>query len=184
MKNTIKTLFIFSLSLLIYKCSSSINTEKNNQSSDYFPLEAGNWWEYYYFNNDTLAHIDRILEEITLDRKKYYIRGQEEKSANKDTLGFYDNILWERENGFDQKWFDFNKSNKETYKSGKTKVLVETNVDIITKAGEFKNCMGFHFDNPKIYDDEISYYFAKGVGIVQIRGAWVNMMLKDFSVEK
>lgn len=183
MKSTTKIFLILPVFILTYGCSSSKNSEKDNQSSDYLPLEVGNQWEYYYLNNDTLSHTDRILEEITLDGKKYFVRGQEEKSAYKDTLRFYDNILWTCENGFDQKWFDFSKGNNEIYKLGKTEVLVETNLKITTKAGEFKDCIGFHFNDPKIYDDEISYYFARGVGIVQIRGAWVNMMLKDFKVK-
>jgi len=183
LKNKIKTLLILSLFILIYSCSSNVGSEENVESSGYFPLKVGNQWVYYYLNNDTLIHTDKILEEITLDGEKYYIRGQEEKSSYKDTLRFYDNILWTSENGFDQKWFDFNKVNNEIYKLGKTEVLVETNLKINTKAGEFKDCVGFHFNNPKIMDDEISYFFVKGVGIVQIKSAWVNMMLKDFEIK-
>jgi hypothetical protein len=182
LKNIIKTLFIIALFILIYSCSSSVNTEKNNQSSEYFPLEVGNQWEYYYFNNDTLTHRQKILEEISIDGKKYFIRGEGNELSSKDTLRFYDDVICIRENGFDRNWFDFSKDNNERYKLGKTEVLVEKNLKITTKAGEFNDCVGFHFNDPKIYDDEISYYFAKGVGIVQIKGAWVNMMLREFKV--
>jgi len=173
MKNLIKFFSAFLFFILFNSCTSNINGPRINESLGYFPLKVGNQWEFYHSYNDSITINHKIVEVISLEGEKYFIKDE----------GGYQDIIWRRYEGTDHKWIDFNKNNNETYQLGEYIVTVQTNVEVTSKAGTFKNCIGFYFNIPQAVDDEISYTFAKGVGIVKIDGAWVNYLLKDFEVK-
>ncbi len=180
MKIAINTFLVFLLLFLFNSCGSNINGPRINESLGYFPLKVGNQWEFYHAYNDSITTEHKIVEKISIGGKEYFVRDQ---GGYPDTLRLEDNIIWRRNEGADQKWIDFNKKDGETYQLGDYNISVKTNVEVTTKAGTFKNCVSFFFDIPNAVDDEISYTFAKGVGIVEINGAWVYYLLKDFDVK-
>ncbi len=180
MKIVINIFLVSLLLLTLNGCDSNINGPNINESLGYFPLKVGNQWEFYHAYNDSITIEHKIVEEISIDGKKYFIRDQQ---SYRDTLLLDDDIIWRRNGGVDQKWIDFNKKDGETYQLGEYVISVKTNIEVTTKAGTFKNCIRFFFDIPGAVDDEISYTFAKGVGVVEINGAWVYYLLKDFNVK-
>lgn len=183
MKNIFIIFFLFSNLLLIGGCNSDITSSEINEALGYLPLEEGNQWEFYFQGNDTLSSNWTIITSIIINGKKYFLLSHDENLTVLDTLRIDNDIVFLRLNGIDKKWIDFNTSNNSSYQFGELNVFVSTNLEIQTKAGRFKNCISFLFDNPTWADEEISYVFAKGIGFVKIQTAWVGLLLKSYKVK-
>lgn len=150
-------------------------------SSAYFPSAEGNSWTYYnpYFSEETLTY--KILDEMHLNKKEYILYGQKIQWADTlrvDKLGIVHIIS----QGKEMVWLDVTRLHGSVYFCDGKPVHVKRNVEITTKAGNFKNCIDFFFDFPNSMDDEVGYILAAKVGIVKIYGAWTHLELYSYQI--
>ncbi len=156
-------------------------------SYTYFPLTKGNTWTYHnpLYDSQTITY--KIIDKIQLQQKNYFLYGP--GNAWVDTLRVDD--LGRVHNFYQGKeiiWLDITQPHGSTYildhKIGNDsyQVHVKRNVQLKTKAGNFKNCIDFYFDIPRAIDDEVGYVLAPGVGIVKIYGAWTNIELSSYQI--
>ena len=108
--------------------------------------------------------------------------------VHSDTIRVEDDIVWMRFGNKEVVRFNFNIRDGAEYEyklsdHSNYDVTVRKDLTVQTHGREFSNCIGFFFDIPGAADDEISYTFAKGVGIIQISGAWINIKLSSFALE-
>lgn len=177
-----KLLYFFPLILIFItnSCDEEI-TSYNIEAKSYFPVNEGNKWNLYESLSDSLFLSVRILDEFISNNQKYYRLSFIEDESQADTISFENNIIYRHRNNIKEKWLDFNISNDQSYNSGDTPVKVKRNINVSTKLGEFRNCVGFYFDDPKTVDEEIAYFFAPDVGLVKIE-SWVTLLLMDYQL--
>lgn len=142
----------------------------------YFPLHIGNEWDY---GNGSMVRTDAIE---TIEGRAYF-RFISTNGSRVDT-NYYraegDKIFEKQRQWAEILRFDLDaKKNKPwTYKLFPEATyhynaqLRDKNASIETDNFEFKNCLEFYFNSPKVGDSEHEIFLAKGIGIIATRGAW------------
>lgn len=151
-------------------------------AQDLFPLEVGNSWTYCGSSDTVHKRIYLVTDTVNIGNKKYFLYGH--ISLDKDTIrkDIHGNI-WISINGIDHLWFDFTRDSGDVYTfpfndtSYSFNVEVSKYLTVKTHNGTYTNCVRFDFDIPQIIDDEISYTFAPGIGLIKQRGAWRDDLL-------
>lgn len=143
-----------------------------DDAETYFPLDEGNSWTYFQWLEPPGGPID------TLYNGPFTISGS--VSIN-DTLytvaphlhGFSDTLradaagrIWARINDRDSLLFDFTLETGETYMFGDSEATVRKNGEVEIHSGTFVDAVTIQFDIPEAVDDEHSFTFAPGVGII------------------
>lgn len=169
------------LLLLLLLCGCDLFSA-DSSAGDYLPLSLGNTWVYqseYEQNGNPVERKVVIEEQIEINGKNYYV-------FLGDTIRIAHDIVLKRPGNKDVVWFNFYARDGSTYEykvhDWIYTVTVRKDLTVEAHGREFSNCIGFFFDIPGIADDEISYTFAKGVGIVRISGAWTNLKLASFTL--
>jgi hypothetical protein len=175
------------LTLLIVFVASCNNNKSDitnpyeiDESLGYFPLKVENSW--YYKSEQSYEEKVKITSQYELNNNQYHIMSTLGEHSYPDTVRFENNIVWKIFGDTEIVWFDFNLVDGEQYQYKTYNVRVETGIIVQTYYGEFTNCIGFYFDVPGIADEEVGYVFAKGVGVVRIPGAWVDLKLHSFVI--
>ncbi len=142
--------------------------------TSYLPLQIGNVWNYGWFEID---HVSHISDTIMVGDIVYY--NYRDSAIIPIQYTSYKYLRWDS-TGYlkyqsNRNWIDF------TQAVGDTLIVYYADLDssyycnqiilsdtstIITPAGTFDSCLVVLFDNPDIWDDERTYSFAPGVGIV------------------
>lgn len=153
-----------------------------DESLGYFPINIDNNWVY---KNDNNSFEQKIVVETktVVNGVEYFILSNMGEHSYPDTIRIKDNIVWKFINNKEIVWFNFDATNNSKYKYNSYNVRVETGIQVETVLGKFSNCIGFYFDIPEIADEERGYVFAKGVGIIRMPGAWVDLKLISFRVK-
>jgi len=156
------------------------NNEISASDHTYFPLKVGNKW---YYDSPTPPSnpwaMKMIRDSLFINGLTYYVWTYGDSVDIFDTLrADQQHNIWKYHNGVDYLWFDFQKDSGAIYnfppgdlgenESEKCKVYVETNLQIETPAGIFKNCISFTFDVYQVKDEEITYTFAENTGPITI----------------
>lgn len=175
MKTLQKILFVFLLPLFV-----ACETEDSYMWStiDYFPLEAGNYWEY----KNTSPNIDyternTIGATVVLNNKIYWpIKSSSQNSPVSYRRKSADGkVFYKDKDGDEYLKFDLNRNEGEEwqYKQGQnqtlwTAKLVSKSKTVKINEHTFKNCYHFSYDIPEVADEEHQIILAPGAGIVRI----------------
>lgn len=171
---------------LIIALSIAVPAYSQTADSSFLPLEIGNAWTMAYVLDhpfqpwDTLtAATFEVSDRILLDSTEYTLMSPSKGFMFADTIRTaVDGNIYSMRNGIEQLLFDFTAVGDSAYTypfdnaGSDYYVRVETNVTIKTFVGTFDNCISFYFDVPEAIDEELSYTFAPGVGLVAFGGAW------------
>ena len=182
--NCIK-LIIITLVAFVISCDNNktdINTPYQiDESLGYFPLNIENSWTYKSEQNSYEQKVE-VNSKYELNNKEYFIISTLGEHSYPDTIRIEDNKVLKIFGNEEIIWFDFDLQNGSEYQYKNYNVRAETGITVQTHYGEFINCIGFYFDVPGIADEEIGYVFAKGVGVVRMPGAWVDLKLLSFVI--
>jgi hypothetical protein len=156
----------------------------------YFPLKLDNNWQYRFEKTETIYALpDSIFVTVQLNGITYYTWGDNQEFPiviRQDENG----RIYRRVNNEDKLWFDFTGNHGDVYTWSndgddiKFTVTVRKNVSVMTYAGQFENCIEFHFDNPESRDDEFSYTFAPDIGIVKKQFSRKNLLLVSAQIDR
>jgi Secretion system C-terminal sorting domain len=150
----------------------------------YFPLGVGNTWTYFQVLDPPNAPPDTlwigtysIVETISIQDTLYHVASYPFSLA--DTLrADGQERIWARIHGKETLLFDFALAEGETYSFQSPslpginfQVSVERGGPTEVGAGRFANILTLHFDDPQALDEEHSFTFAPGVGIVYAYGS-------------
>lgn len=170
------------LTLLLLLVPLHIQAQTANTTS-YFPLERGNSWTYFLVLEPPNAPPDTLWggtysidETISINDTLYYVAGYPFSLA--DTLrADGEGRMWARVQGNDTLLFDFTLAEGETYRfqtpyrpNVTYQVSLERGGTTVVGAGRFEDVVTVRFDDPQWLDEERSFTFAPGVGIVQANG--------------
>lgn len=149
---------VVSISICLQSC------EKDEKivtfSSEYLPLEIGNYWQLDY------SEKKEVIGKTTVEGKEYYL------------LRYLNDTSYYRvENGriyaieyADNESLKFNLSARVNdtwkYHSQTVKLISKTDTIVINNK-KIANCYHFSFDNPAWIDDEHSIWLAPGIGFIQ-----------------
>lgn len=168
-------------------CSTTVVPEQEADRSPFFPLQVGSYWAFQSqivdsFGNryrDTLA----VFGTANIDGHSYFLFGDD--SAPMFLRINEEGHILSYRNGHEALWFDFNLETGATYEHPygypysrsyggprNYTVTVSRGIRVESPAGTFENCIRLYFDDPGARDDEHSYTFAHGVGIVERWGEW------------
>jgi len=185
----VTNIFLVVTVVFISHCSNLLKSEID-YSSKYFPLSEGNIWYFDYPEPETNPWaIRKISDSFSKNNKIYYdwTYGEGLDICYKVRADKNGNILILSDDR-EYLWFDFSQDSGSTYIFEKDEnfgentyqynVYVNTNRTIEVPAGIFDSCIVLIFDIPQVVDEEISYTFAPGVGIIQIvNDGWSNHQL-------
>lgn len=167
-----------------FACAEKNTADPLNPESMYFPLQAGNTWQYATNLEKSEPELElRILDKIKIGKSDYFLWGT---NNSVDTLRLDPNgDIWQHTAGQDWLRFAFSRDDQSTYffpdaKFGNNQgfqVKILKNQTVATPAGTFRNCIQFHFDVTAAVDEEVTYVFAPGVGLVSLQGAWIGHKL-------
>jgi hypothetical protein len=153
-----------------------------DESLGYLPLNIENNW-YYKSEHNSFEQNIVVESKTVVNGINYFILSNLGEHSYPDTIRIINNIVYKFINNKEVVWFDFDANNNFLYKYNSYNVRVETGIQVETILGKFSNCIGFYFDIPEIADEEKGYVFAKGVGIVRMPGAWVDLKLISFKLK-
>ena len=160
----IKKIMPLFLLVLVLACKKDNSTEPekitpSSDSSEYFPMAAGNEWRYYEPGRQDATRSIRVWAALNLADSTFFIYGNKLESA--DTL-YQDQWgrVYKRWNGHTQLWLDFSVDNEGTYQyrlSGKLDytVTVKKNQSVAYDEHTFDNCISISFDVPDLVDEEM-----------------------------
>ncbi len=142
--------------------------------TSYLPLQVGNVWNYGY--DDYTDHVSYISDTIIIDSVVYYSYIDSSMipyNYTNTTLLRWDSAGYLKYQS-NRTWIDFTQAVGDSliiydnYDSSyfKYQIIQSDTFVVTTNAGTFDSCVVVSFDDPAVYDDERTYYFAPGVGIV------------------
>jgi len=181
LKNIELTLVVLTIFIA---CTQKKVAQPLDPESMYFPLQAGNLWQYATNLENPEPGLElRIFDLIKIGKSDYFLWGTN-NSADTLRLGANGDI-WQYTAGQDLLRFAFSRDDQTTYffpdaKFGENQgyqVKILKNQTVVTPAGTFKNCIQFHFDVAEAVDEEVTYAFAPGLGLVSLQGAWIGHKL-------
>ena len=129
-------------------------------STDYFPLQVGNYWA---FSNASRRTVERA--EV-IDGKEYFrVVSDYDTSWYRKAGG---KVFMKRANAQEALRFDLaaRQGDKWQFESFEVR-LINTNESIVLPAETLRNCYHYFFDYPGFIDDEFSVWLAPGIGIVR-----------------
>jgi hypothetical protein len=160
-------------------CSSIV--EENEQDieepqSVYFPLQVGNMWAYQRTSGiGVRVDTTRVFGTSEIDEQSYFLfsRPGAPQYLRADDRG----RIWRRWRGVEQPWLIFDLDDGVSYRwpnsrVGGYTVTVSRGIRIETPAGVFEDCVRLAFDVIGAVDEEFTYTFAPGVGIVHRWSPW------------
>lgn len=170
--------------------SVSVAQAQQADTTRYFPLEIGNTWTYITVFDppglpyDTTWYDPNGIEEtVAFNDTLYYVAPH--PFALADTLREDENgRIWARVGGSDVLLFDFTLEEGETYTFDHNRyqttyeVTIQRNLTWEKVAGRFENVVRFYFDVPGSIDEERTYTFAPGAGMlyaVDGGGDWMEL---------
>jgi hypothetical protein len=163
------------LAILLFILSTRISAQ------NYFPLQVGNSWTYCGSSDTVHKRTYQVTDTARIADKTYFLYGL--MNFDKDTVrNDLSGHVWKLSNGVENLWFDFTKDSGDVYTFPQfgtyvSNVKVSKHVTVKTHNGTYSNCVHFDFDIPQIIDDEISYTFALGIGLIKKGGAWSDDLL-------
>lgn len=149
----------------------------------YLPLEVGNTWSYFQIQDPPGAPPDTlwretyaITETVSVNDTLYYRAGYPFPLA--DTLrADSEGKIWARIHDRDLLLFDFTLAEGATYRFQTPRkpdvdfrVSMERPGTVEVGAGRFEDVVLLQFDDPQVVDEERTFAFAPGVGIVYAYG--------------
>lgn len=153
-------LFIAVVSISISLQSCEKDEKAITLSSDYLPLEIGNYWQ--------LDHSEKkeVVSKTILDGKDYYLL----RYLNDTSYYRVENNKVYVIEHTDKESLKFNLSARVNatwnYHSQTVKLVSKTDTIVINNK-KIANCYHFYFDNPIWVDDEHSIWLAPGIGFIQ-----------------
>lgn len=172
-----------------------LNKTNSQNSTDYFPLQIGNWW---YFQSDPLGlepdERHKIIDTTTIKNKLYYIR--EVMPIIPDSQR-YKRTDYFQQDSFGQVWhkspqsteeqiiFKFNTTIGDTWSyndiSGDTLfITLLSSGPAFTQIGNFNDVKSVLFDTRGTAG--LVYAFAPNFGIIYIGGEGVAMVIKEANI--
>jgi hypothetical protein len=150
-------------------------------AQDFFPLQVGNSWTYSGSSDTVYKRVYLVTDTAHIGNRKYFVYGHIQLSKDTVRKDINGNI-WKLLQGVDNLWFDFTKDSGDVYTFPDFSpylfnVKVSKYLIVKTHNGTYTNCVRFDFDIPQMIDDEISYTFAPGIGIIKKIGAWSDDLL-------
>jgi len=140
----------------------------------YLPLQIGNVWNY---GGNEIEHVSYISDSIHVGDNVYYAYRDSAIIPTPYTSSKY--LRWDSAGSLKYKdnriWIDFTQATGDTliYYPDENdsslfyyQIIISDTAVITTNAGTFDSCLIVLFDNPDLRDDEQTYSFAPGVGIV------------------
>lgn len=151
------TAFVFISSFLI-SCDKDEDIVK--LTSDYLPLEVGNYWQLDYSEKREVIGMKTINNKVYYSLKYYndtsYYRMENDKVY---VIGF---------EGVESVKFDFSAKVNDTWNYNSYTVKLTSKTDTITINNQkFLNCYQFYLDVPVMVDEEHSIWLAPGIGFIQ-----------------
>jgi len=138
------------------------------------PIEINNTWTYYEFGAEHLKHTIKIIDTTTIDGNLCYYYGE---SIETSEIIFPDSLnrIWKYFDEKKQLWFDFSKTEADSYryKDEKSSFNYTMKIDrqprLIIKPDFISadSCLLFIFDDPNARDEERYYIFALSIGLVK-----------------
>lgn len=177
--------FGFTLIVLMFffGCINRNATDPLDPSGNYFPLQAGNTWQYTSdLENPTPGLEFHVSGPVKIGKFDYYLWGT---SNWTDTLRLDSNgDIWQYTAGKDLLRFAFSLDDQATYffpgSNNQTDAIqVQKNQMVDTPAGRFMNCIKFIAGLQVI--DGPAYTFAPGIGLVALDG-WAGYRLVSAEV--
>jgi len=188
MKNKYFIVLLVMLVLLGVSCDSNNQnivspTYEIDESLGYLPLAIGNNWQYKS-EQSSFEHDVKVSSRYESNGKEYFILSTLGEHSYPDTIRAEGNKIWKLSGTNEVIWFDFDMKDGSEYMYKDYNVRVKTDLTVESYSMKFTDCIGFYFDIPQIADEEIAYIFAKGIGVVRMPGAWVDLQLFSFAVMK
>ncbi|MBC8182803.1 T9SS type A sorting domain-containing protein [candidate division KSB1 bacterium] len=155
--------------------------------SIYFPIEINNSWTYHEFGAEYLKHTIKIIDSTTIDGNLCYYYGE---SIGTSEIIFPDSLnrIWKYFDEKKQLWFDFSKTEADSYfykddDSGfNYTVKINRHPSLIVKPDfvSTDSCLLFIFDDPNVIDEELYYVFALSIGLIKkSRGIGITHLLES-----
>jgi hypothetical protein len=147
-------------------------SDQSQEANRYFPMQIGNSWTYYEIGiEEPLAPIT-IIDSIRINGDLCFYYGVDKSRAQILCSDSLDRI-WEYKDNRKILWFDFTLTEQDSYHY----IFDDTVLDYIVKAsrnrlvqtdiGMLDSCIFFYFDDPDAVDEEYSYTFAPGIGLIE-----------------
>ncbi len=175
------------LFLSFFLLSVSVAHAQPVESVRYCPLEVGNSWTYFTMVDpqvpyDTTWYDPKVIEEaVTINDTLYYVAPH--PFALADTLREdEEGRIWARVGGSDVLLFDFTlpEGEKYTFEWGENQdpyeVSIQRGITWEKVAGRFENVVRLYFDVPGSVDEERTYTFAAGAGMLYAVGGGGDWM--------
>ena len=168
--------------LLLLLCFSKAWAQQVD-SSRFFPLDVGNAWTYFKVLDPPYAPPDTIWrgtftvsETMAINDTLYYLAAY--PFALADTLRADEQgRIWARVRARDVLLFDFSLAEGGSYTFAPShapehtfEVTIKRNLTVDVGAGRFEDCVELRFDVPNTVDEQHTFAFALGVGIVYAYG--------------
>ncbi len=174
-KSQIFVLSWLTASVVSLSCDSDV-IQPPDPTEGHFPLQVGNQWTYALAGNESFKLSHEIVGTTRIDSHGYFVlRRQFGEDANSDSV-FYrvesPGRIFTNHNGEDVLYIDFNLPVGDTWESFGAFIarIVRKGFTSSVPAGDFENSIEVFFDVPQVIDDENTRVFAKGIGLVEIRG--------------
>lgn len=149
---------------------------QSQTSPEFLPLGIGNSWTYVEIIDAPFSEPDTVWfdpyvvsDTVSFEDTLYYVWNH--PSPFVDTLrSDADGRIWARIDGSDELLFDFTLDSGGTYSVREYEVTVQHEDTVTVAAGRFLDAVTILFDRPDAVDDEHSFTFAEGVGIISAFG--------------
>lgn len=168
-------------------------TGESDFSSVMFPLKEGLRWNYLQSGFGTSHVVRNVTGSEKIDGKIWYEYRTTKSSADSEerdwtqvwllSIDSDGNVLKRTDEGKEIMFLNFNLDSY-TYKGTFEEeyiVTVRDGEDYVLENGEKVPTKWFRFDIEPIADEEFDYRIAKGIGIVQERGAWLYDELLNYN---
>jgi hypothetical protein len=145
----------------VFLLSCDKNDEPSTSTSQYLPLETGNYWQ---FEHDT-AKMQVVGTQILNHKNYYLIRYHEDTTFYRvENARIYVMVPGQQESAKFR--LDTRVNGAWTFGAYIVKLMSKT--DTVTINDEkIPGCYGFYFDVPVMVDEEYSIWLAPGIGFIQ-----------------
>lgn len=145
--------------------SSCSEEEFHSDSSDYFPLSTGNYWQlgekmtYEVVKTEELKGKSYYLVSTGYDSTWYRIENERVYAVQGSNKQAGEGVIFD---------FTANEGDSWTFHE-KTVTLQSKKEEISFQSKKVKDCYRFFVDDPRMADEEYWISFAPGIGIIQYR---------------
>jgi len=129
----------------LFFCAAIFVSTAHGQTTNYFPLEIGNYWTFE-FTQGAVSFRDSIIGTVKINDTTYYEFSRFSYMPNWFLRLDKQDQLWERRRNKDILRFKFNAAVGDTWSYPDGIIVLESRSDTVAvPAGTFRNCLRFHY---------------------------------------